>query len=139
MKSIRYTDTLFYYDGSQVFEARDAIGGYYVAVMVGPEPHSETAAPSVGSNDRYLVAGVARKRLRQFRDSAIDLRSLLVGSDEGKRYVATAGNGVESALEIERLTTPLVESGYLPDEGFLLHERVSGGVLMAARGRHERT
>ena len=61
---------------------------------------------------------------------------MLVGSDEDERYVATAGNGVENALEIERLTTPLVESGYLPDEGFRLHERASDGVLMEARERN---
>ena len=137
MKSIRYTNTLFYYDGPQVFEARDAIGGHYVVVMVGSELHSETEAPPDGPSDRYLVAGVAPERLRQFRAGAIDLRSLLVGSDEEERYVATAGNGVENALELERLTTPLVESGYLPDEGFLLHEHASDGVLMEAR-RHER-
>ena len=137
MKSIRHTNTLFYYDGPQVFEARDAIGGHYVAVMVGPEPHSETAAAqSAGLGDRYLVAGVAPERLRQFRAGTIDLRSLLVGSDEDERYVATAGSGVENALAIERLTTPLIESGYLPDEGFLLHEHASDGVLVEARERN---
>ena len=138
MKSIRYTDTLFYYDGPQVFDACDAIGGHYVAVMVGPELHTGTVAPSDGPSDRYLVAGVAPERLRQFRAGAIDLRSLLVGSDEDERYVATARNGMKNALEIERLTTPLVESGYLPDEGFLLYEHPSDGVVVEARGRHER-
>ena len=29
MKLIRHTKTLFYYDGPQVIEARDAIGGHY--------------------------------------------------------------------------------------------------------------
>ncbi len=42
MKTIRHTATLFYYDGPQVFEARD--GGHYVAMMVEPE----------GDRDRYL-------------------------------------------------------------------------------------
>ena len=32
MMQIRHTSTLFYYDGPQVFEARDAIGGHYIAV-----------------------------------------------------------------------------------------------------------
>lgn len=139
MKSIRHTNTLFYYNGPQVFEARDAIGSHYVAVMAGPEPHSGTAAPSGGPGERYLVARVAPERLRQFRAGAIDLRSLLVGSDEDERYMATAQNGVENALGIERLTTPLVESGYLPDEGFLQHDHPSDGVVMEARDRHERT
>ena len=52
MKTIRHTTTLFYYDGPQVFEARDVIGGHYVAVMVEPE----------GGQDRYLVAGVEPDR-----------------------------------------------------------------------------
>ena len=70
MKTIRHTTTLFYYDGPQVFEARDAIGGHYVAVMVEPE----------GGHDRYLVAGVEPERLRQFRAGLLDLRTLLLGA-----------------------------------------------------------
>ena len=136
MKSIRYERTLFYYDGPQVFQARDAIGGHYIAVMMGPEPHSEAAAPSDGPSDRYIVAGVAPERLRQFRAGAIDLRSLLVGSEDDEHYVATARNGVENALELERLTTRLIESGHLPDEGFLLHDHVSRSVLREARERN---
>ena len=57
MKTIRHTTTLFYYDGPQVFEARDTIGGHYVAVMVEPQD----------GQDCYLVAGVEPERLRQFR------------------------------------------------------------------------
>ena len=34
MRQIRCTCTLFYYDGPQVLEARDGIGGHYVAVLV---------------------------------------------------------------------------------------------------------
>lgn len=29
MKSVRHHATLFYHDGPQVFESRDAIGGHY--------------------------------------------------------------------------------------------------------------
>ena len=129
MKTVRYESTLFYYDGPQVFEARDAIGGHYVALMVDSEPHSPTAASSDGSGDRYLVAGIAPERLREFRTGAIDLRSLLVSSDDDERYVTTARNGIENALALERLTTPLIESGYLPDEGFLLHDHASDDAL----------
>ena len=136
MKTVRYESTLFYYDGPQVFEARDAIGGHYVAVMVDSRPHSSTAASSDGAGDRYLVAGTAPERLRQFRTGAIDLRSLLIGSDQEERYVATARNGVEDVLALQRLTTPLIESGYLPDEGFLLHDHASDGVLREARERN---
>ena len=136
MKTVRYKSTLFYYDGPQVFEARDAIGGHYVAVMLAPGLHSETVTPSDGPDDRYLVAGVAPERLRQFRTGAIDLRSLLVGSEDNERYMTTAKNGVENVLTLERLAIPLIESGYLPDEGFLLHDHTSVGVLREARERN---
>ena len=129
MKTVRYESTLFYYDGPQVFEARDAIGGHYVAVMVDSGPRSWTAVASEGPGARYLVAGVTPERLRQFRAGAIDLRSLLLGSDEDERYVVTAGNGLGDALTPERLKTPLVDSGYLPEEGFLLHDHASEGTV----------
>lgn len=45
MKTIRYTATLFSYDGPQMFEARDPIGGHYLALAV----DSQNAA------DRYLT------------------------------------------------------------------------------------
>ena len=135
MKAVRYERMLFYYDGPQVFEARDAIGGHYVAVMVDSGLHSQTT-PSGASGDRFLVAGTAPEQLRQFRAGAIDLRSLLVDSDEDERYVATVGNSVEDTLALERLTIPLMESGYLPDEGFLLRDHVSDGVLREARERN---
>ena len=59
MKTIQHIKTLFYYDGPQVFEARDAIGGHYVAVMAEP----------AGETDRYLVAGVSPESLRRFRSA----------------------------------------------------------------------
>jgi hypothetical protein len=112
MKTIRHTTTLFYYDGPQVFEARDAIGGHYVAVAV----ESETA------QDRYLVAGVSPERLRQFRSGTLDLRSLLVEDGEAEWYLATAAAGLDQPLALETQTTPLMTSELLPDAGFVLHD-----------------
>lgn len=113
MKTILHTTTLFYYDGPQVFEARDAIGGHYVAVMV--EPHD--------GQDRYLVAGVAPERLRQFRSGTLDLRSLLAESGEGEWYLATTAAGLDQPLALVSQRAPLLESGLLPDAGFVLHDR----------------
>lgn len=112
MKTIRHTNTLFYYDGPQIFEARDAIGGHYVAVAV----ESEAEA------DRYLVAGVSPERLRQFRSGALDLRSLLAEDGEAEWYLATAEAGLDQPLTLETQTIPLMKSGLLPDPGFVLHD-----------------
>lgn len=121
MKIIRHHNTLFYYDGPQVFEARDTTGGHYIAVMAGSEL----------PGDRYILAGVTPKRLRLFRSGHIDLRSLLIESDRNERYVATAPSltcrpgsrtaaGVEQPLQLRKLSTHLEISGFLPDSGFLL-------------------
>ena len=56
MIRIHHVRTLVYYDMPQVFEARDVIGGHYIAVLGPP-------------NDmRYLVAGVSPERIRLFCD-----------------------------------------------------------------------
>ena len=127
MKTIRHTTTLFYYDGPQVFEARDAIGGHYVAVMVEPE----------NGQDRYLVAGVAPERLRQFRSGSLDLRSLLTEAGAEEWYLAPAAAGLDQPLALVPQTTPLAGSGLLPDAGFLLHDRPTEELaLKEARDRN---
>ena len=112
MKQIQHTTTLFHHDGPQVFEARDPIGGHYVAVR----------SPSDGSDDRYLIAGVNPERVRQFRSGTLDLRSLLVESDEDARYLATATHGLEHPLTLEPLPASSIGDEFLPDPGFLLHD-----------------
>lgn len=113
MKTIRHTTTLFYYDGPQVFEARDAIGGHYLAVMVEPQD----------GQDRCLVAGVPPERLRQFRSGTLDLRSLLAEAGKEEWYLATTAAGLDQPLALVPQRAPLMESGLLPDAGFVLHDR----------------
>ena len=72
MKTILHHRTLFYYDGPHVFEARDVMGGHYVAVMVGSEPAGAAESAMRGRGECCLVAGVAPDRLRSFRSGAID-------------------------------------------------------------------
>ena len=113
MKTIRHTTTLFYYDGPQIFEARDAIGGHYIAVMVEPESGAE----------RYLVAGVEPERLRQFRRGMIDLRSLLLERPIPEWHLARAHEASENDFVLEPQTGSLEESGLLPESGFVLRDQ----------------
>ena len=136
MKSVHYKGTLFYYDGPQVFEARDAIGGHYAAVAVEPDVRPLSELPSSEGRERYLVVGVAPEQLRLFRGGEVDLHSLLVGSEEDERYTATTSAGIDGPLQLERLTGSLLDSGMLPDPGFLLHDRPSDGLVKEARQRN---
>ena len=113
MKTVRATNTLYYYDGPQVIEARDSIGGHYIAVMVEP----------TGAHECYLVVGVAPERLHQFCSGKLDLRTLLSDADDGEWYLAPAPTTQDRVLALERQHGSLVESGLLPEEGFVLNDR----------------
>ena len=127
MKTIRHTTTLFYYDGPQVFEARDAIGGHYIAVLIEPAEGRE----------RYLVAGVEPEHLRQFRSGVLDLRSLLTERVESGWYLGTAEGGLDHPLSLVPQETSIAESGFLPDPGFALHDRpAEAETLREARERN---
>lgn len=126
MKTVLHTTTLFYYDGPQIFEARDSIGGHYVALLGGLHE----------GKDRYLVVGVAPERLRQFRAGRLDLRSLMVESGKDEWYLA-ATNDLSQPLVIEPQRARLVDSDFLPEDGFVLHDRPADEVtLREARERN---
>lgn len=127
MKTIRHVTTLFYYDGPQVFEARDSIGGHYVAVMVEPNE----------GKDRCLVAGIEPERLRQFRAGLLDLRGLLVERSEAEWFLASVPNDLSEPLFLDAVQDSLVESRFLPDAGFFLHDRPTEDLaLKEARARN---
>lgn len=121
MKTIKAANTLYYYDGPQVIEARDPIGGHYIAVMVDPQDE----------HDRFLVAGVAPERLRQFRSGTLDLRTLLVEADEEQWYLADAPAGPDQLMALEPQQRSLIESGLLPDDGFVLHDRTADELALS--------
>ena len=110
MKTIHHTETLVYYDGAQVFEGRDPVGGYYVGVMI----------DSLDDADRYVVAGVPQERLKKFRSGALNLRTLLMEAAQGVWYLTKTDDDFVEPLILEAQTGSLSETDFLPDDGFLL-------------------
>ena len=126
MNTIEPTDVLVYYDGVEVFAGRDPIGGRYVGMII----------DTVGGFDRYLVTGVTPERLRQFRTSAVDLRTLLLEAPGGEWYITEANGDPGSPLVLERQHELLTASNFLPDAGFLLDESpIDDFALQQARER----
>jgi hypothetical protein len=117
MKTIQHKETLYYYDGAQVFEARDGIGGHYVAVMVEPD----------GTQDQYVLASVEPERLRQFRIGALDLRSLLTERGDEEWFLAKVNGDLDAPLALQPQATALAASPYLPEPGFLLYNSPANG------------
>ena len=110
-KTVRYSDTLDYYDGVQVFEALDTTGRQYVGMMI----------DTVDGADRYLVTGVTAQRMNQFRSRTVDLRTLLLeGAAEGW-YLTQVTDDFAKLLTLEEHDGRLEETNFLPEEGFLLN------------------
>ena len=68
MNTITLIEVLEYYDGIQMFAARDTTGVNYVCDMI----------ESAGDFDLYAVAAVCPNRLNDFRTGQVDLRTLLL-------------------------------------------------------------
>lgn len=126
MKTIIPAEILVFYDGVQVFAGHDLIGGHYVGMMV------EAAT----DGDRYLVAGVAPERLRQFRVGLLDLRSLFMEVPEDVWYMTSANTDFGEPLTLEPQDSPLAGKDFLPDEGFVLDDApLDDLVLLMAKER----
>ena len=111
MRPISQIRTLVYYDGVQVFEGRDSIGGHHIGVLIDDS----------GVADRYLVAGVDPERLRRFRAGAIDLRTLFLEAGPGEWLLADIADGFQAPLTPFRPEDPNACRVLLPEEGFVLH------------------
>ena len=117
---------LDYCDGPLLFEARDRIGGHYLAMAV------ETSE----GEDAYAVVGVEPERLRQFRAGLADLRFLLEDAAEHEWWLAMATN-LDEPLNLRPQTHSLSHSGFLPEEGFVLPYVPAGAfVLKEAQARN---
>ena len=108
MKTVKLSEVLDYYDGIQIFAARDPIGGHYVCDMI----------DTVGDHDRHAVVGVRPERLEDFRAGRVDLRTLLLESPGGEWYITVADGMIDDSLTLEPQQEPLAETDYLPEEGF---------------------
>ena len=101
MRTIKPVAILDYYDGIQIFEGRDHIGGNYVAVLI----------DSVGSAYRYVATGANPERLRQFRDGELDLLTLLLDAPGGEWFFIYADAPYGEPLTL------------LPQEGALVERK----------------
>ena len=110
-RDIRYTETLDYCDGIQLFAAEDSTGGKYLAALVGLGEES----------DRYLVVDCDPENLRAFRSGVIDLKSLMEQSAKQAWYFADVTDfGVPFSINQQPGT--VIPENLLPDGGMYLDD-----------------
>jgi hypothetical protein len=100
---------LDYYDGPQVIEAKDAIGGHYIGLAIEPN----------GDEGHFVILGVAPNRLRQFRSGEIDLLDLMTDRPEGFGwFLGTFTEG--GVLRLGKMRAGQPDPSMLPEQGFFL-------------------
>ena len=111
-KRITVNSSLYFYDGIQVFDAVDAIGGNYLGLLV------EELSDSKG---RYLVVGISSEDIRNFRLGQLDLRSLIVKWAEPDWFTVEGLAACADALALIPQTGSIPDD-YLPSPGFVLQD-----------------
>ena len=110
---VSYYDTLVYYDGIQVFEARSWNGGHYVGLLDDSDAY----------HDRYLVTGVTPESLNQYRTGHRDLRSLMTETQDNEWFWLTTNGSFEEDLTVAPFDrVSILHSDILPDHGSLMYE-----------------
>ena len=110
MKTVKITEILEYYDGIQIFAARDPIGGHYIGDMI----------DTVGDYDRYAVVGVSPERLADFRNGQVDLRTVLLEIPGGEWYIMMPEGGIDDQQKLIPQSESMAEADVLPKDGFFL-------------------
>ena len=106
----RYTKTLDYYDGIQLFQAEDTTGATYIAALL-----------EVGkSADRYLAVRCNADNLRMFKIGVTDLRGLLEKSAEDGWYLADLSS-LDAPLSMTPQAGTVIPDELLPGTGIYLH------------------
>lgn len=110
MKKAQLAATLLYYDGVQVFEAKDANGAHYLGALIDSAPDA----------DRYLVTAVSPEQLCELRAGMCDLRTVLLECSHSGWYLARVGDNFAFPFALERQQGALLDHDYLPEDGVLL-------------------
>ena len=124
MKTIFPTETFVYYDGVAVFAGTDPVGHHYIGMIIDT---SEDV-------DSYLVTAVSPEMLQRFRLGNVDLRTLFLKSPDEEWYISRAERGPGNPLVLEPQTGSLLNTDYLPDEGFVLKDYVMGELALQQAG-----
>lgn len=109
MDTLRFHKTVLYDDGVQIFEARDAIGGNYLGLLVEQDE----------KNDSYLIVGVPPETLVAFVRGDVDLLHIIQSRPNREWYFCRVDDWTRMNLSIESRGTNIPPE-YLPDEGFQL-------------------
>jgi hypothetical protein len=109
-RAIHRAQPLLYYDGVQLFEAADVIGGHYICLLA--EPGSEI--------DKYLAVGVSPERLQNFKLGQLDLLELIRGREIVDWFTLETQGDLTDDLVLREKGDQEIPTEWLPEPWFFL-------------------
>ncbi len=108
MRTLSHFETLVYYDGPELFVARDQLDVSYTCRLVEKADDSE----------KYICIPVSKGRLNDFTSGGIDLLSLIKTSETSEVLVGTVTGGDLERIPTVSIPEDQVPPAWLPKPGF---------------------
>lgn len=108
-RRIRHKETLIYYDGPQLFLARDQVSAQYLCLLVEDK----------GDFDKFLCVPVSSERLKDFYLGEFDLRKIYEQPESDELFYAEVKESIEEVFQLFPLSLNNLPSEWLPDSGFI--------------------
>ena len=125
-RTIRHTETLIYYDGPQLFLARDQVNAQYLCMLV--EDSNEF--------NKFLCVPISSKRLEKFYWKEIDLRKIYEDPESGELFYAEIAENIQGDYQLVPVSFDSLPKEWLPEPGFIFKrertkQELTGKVIKA--------
>ena len=111
-KTLKFVETLVYYDGPQLVHAIDNIGTNYICVLV------ENAG-------KFLCVSVSPERLNTFLNGDIELRIILESPETEEFFFGIEHEPINNTLKISPISKSEILEEWLPEPGFIFRKQLT--------------
>lgn len=125
MRTLSHFRTLIYYDGAQLFVAKDQLGTSYVCLLAQQSDESDT----------FLCVPVSLERLHDFTSGAVDLLSLIRASETEEAFVVVAEQGDTRTMSATSVSPREIPVEWMPEPGLLLPNEALSSDLVVEQAR----
>jgi len=125
-RKIKHKESLIYYDGPQLFLARDQVNAQYLCLLV----------EDTNEFNKFLCVPISFERLENFYREQIDLRKIYEEPESGELFYAEITETVQGAYQLVPVSFDSLPKEWLPEPGFIfkperIKQELTGKVIKA--------
>jgi len=122
-RTIRHAETLLYYDGPQLFLARDQVNAQYLCLLV----------EDTNEFNKFLCVPISFERLDNFYREQIDLRKIYEEPESNELFYAEIKENVQGDYQLVPMSFDRLPKEWLPEPGFIFKKEKSRNFLKGYR------